>query len=60
MDKIDAGVTFYIEKITKENKLAMLVNDYNNAETEEFKKECYVKIKALLVEIYGIFGLSNI
>lgn len=60
MDKVDNGVNYYIDKITKENKLSMLVNDYNNAETEEFKKECYAKIKAILLEIYGIVGLCNV
>lgn len=60
MDKIDNGVNYYIDKITKENKLSMLVNDYNNAESEQFKQECYTKIKILLVEIYGIIALSNI
>ena len=60
MDKVDNGVNYYIDKITKENKLAMLVNDYNNAETEAFKQECYGKIKILLIEMYGIVGLCNV
>ncbi len=55
--KIDNGIKHYIDKVTKENKLAMLINDYNNAESEEFKQECFVKIKTILVEMYGVTGL---
>lgn len=60
MDKVDNGVNYYIDKITKENKLAMLVNDYNTTDNEIFKQECYAKIKTILIEIYGIVGLSNV
>jgi hypothetical protein len=56
MDKIDAGIMFYINKHRNSYLLDTLCMQYYKLEGEP-KKQCYAKIKELLIETHGVTGL---
>jgi hypothetical protein len=50
MDNIEAR----IKRIYKENTLSSLINEYYAINDEEIKQQLYERIKALIIELYGI------
>jgi hypothetical protein len=59
MDKVDADVERVIEKYRKIHLIGVLSLQYPSLEGNE-KEQCFAELKRLLIEIYGIFGLSNV
>lgn len=48
------SINIKINRIYKEQLLAMYVRDYTETEYQETKAELYEKIKTLIIELYGI------
>jgi hypothetical protein len=59
MDKVDAEVERIIQKSHKEYLVGVFAMQYQSLEGES-KRQCFEEIKRLLIEIYGIVGLSNV
>jgi hypothetical protein len=59
MDKVDSDVERAIEKYKKQHLIGILSLQYQSLEGEQ-KQQCFDELKRLLLEIYGIVGLSNI
>jgi len=59
MEKVDSDVEHIIEKFHKLHTIGVLSVEYYSLQGET-KKQCFEEIKRLLIEIYGIVGLSNI
>ena len=56
MDKIEDGVLYYINKHKNDYLLNTLCMQYYKLEGEE-QKQCYARIKELLIETHGVTGL---
>ena len=59
MDKVNADVERAIEKYQKLHTIGVLSVEYKSLEGET-KQQCFDEIKRLLIEVYGIVGLSNV
>lgn len=59
MDKVDTDIERIIDKYRKIHLIGVLSLQYNSLEGNE-KKQCFEELKRLLIEIYGIVGLSNV
>jgi hypothetical protein len=59
MDKVDAEVERIIQKSYKQYLVGVFAMQYQNLEGES-KQQCFEEIKKLLIELYGIVGLSNV
>lgn len=59
MEKVNSDVEHAIIKFQKLHIIGVLSVEYKSLEGEA-KKQCFDEIKRLLIEIYGIVGLSNV
>jgi hypothetical protein len=59
MDKVDGDVERAIDKYRKIHLIGVLSLQYQSLEGDA-KEQCFAELKRLLIEIYGIFGLSSV
>jgi len=58
MDKMNENILRAIDKFSKEQVICVLALEYASLEGEA-KQQCFDEIKRLMLEIYGVVGISN-